>query len=144
MSCFVVVFCSSIRRHTRCALVTGVQTCALPISLFGNKAPRLVELFGIKVEADLKGTMLYIVNEDVPGFIGRVGSALGQAQVNIGTFHLGRRNTGGEALLLLSVDQAVPKAVMDEICKLQGVKPVKPLRFVYKPGNMNVNTIEWR
>src|SRR3546814_11725771 len=83
--------------------------------------------------------MLYIVNEDVPGFIGRVGSALGQAQVNIGTFHLGRRNTGGEAILLLSVDQEVPKAVMDEICKMQGVKNVHHLRFVLTTGNRRDN-----
>src|SRR3546814_924323 len=114
----------------RVTVTTATGERSVAGTLFGNKAPRLVELFGIKVEADLKGTMLYIVNEDVPGFIGRVGSALGQAQVNIGTFHLGRRNTGGEAILLLSVDQDVPKAVMDEICKLQGVKTVKQLRFV--------------
>ncbi|MBK5265678.1 MAG: phosphoglycerate dehydrogenase, partial [Alphaproteobacteria bacterium] len=99
-------------------------------TLFGHKAPRLVELFGIKVEADLKGTMVYIVNEDVPGFIGRVGSTLGEAGVNIGTFHLGRRNMGGEAILLLSVDQEVPEPVMWAICNLQGVKTVKQLRFV--------------
>jgi D-3-phosphoglycerate dehydrogenase len=99
-------------------------------TLFGHKAPRLVELFGIKVEADLKGTMLYIVNEDVPGFIGRVGSTLGEASVNIGTFHLGRRNMGGEAILLLSVDQEVPEPVMWAICNLEGVKTVKQLHFV--------------
>src|SRR3546814_18765905 len=79
----------------RVTVTTATGERSVAGTLFGNKAPRLVELFGIKVEADLKGTMLYIVNEDVPGFIGRVGSALGQAQVNIGTFHLGRRNTGG-------------------------------------------------
>ena len=63
-------------------------------TLFGNAAPRLVELFGIKVEADLAGNMLYIVNEDAPGFIGRLGTTLGAAGVNIGTFHLGRRCGG--------------------------------------------------
>ena len=73
-------------------------------TLFGNAEPRLVELFGIKVEADLAGHMLYIVNEDAPGFIGRLGTLLGEAGINIGTFHLGRRAAGGEAVLLLSVD----------------------------------------
>lgn len=98
-------------------------------TLFGNAAPRLVELFGIKVEADLSGNMLYIVNEDAPGFIGRLGSTLGEAGVNIGTFHLGRRAAGGEAVLLLSVDQPVPQDVLDALCKLPGVKRVKPLKF---------------
>jgi D-3-phosphoglycerate dehydrogenase / 2-oxoglutarate reductase len=98
-------------------------------TLFGHSQPRLVELYGIKVEADLDETMLYIVNQDVPGFIGRLGTALGVAGINIGTFHLGRRNQGGEAVLLLSVDGAVDPIVLDSICKLEGVKDVKLLRF---------------
>ena len=61
---------------------------------FGNRAPRLVELFGITIEADLAGDMLYIVNEDAPGFIGRLGTTLGEAGINIGTFHLGRVDVG--------------------------------------------------
>ena len=98
-------------------------------TLFGHASPRLVELFGIKVEADLDGTMLYIVNQDAPGFIGRLGSTLGAADVNIGTFHLGRRNQGGEAVLLLSVDGTVTEPLRWEICNLTGVKQVKVLRF---------------
>ena len=98
-------------------------------TLFGHAQPRLVELFGIKVEADLGGTMLYIVNQDAPGFIGRLGSTLGEAQVNIGTFHLGRRDQGGEAVLLLSVDGTVTEPLRWEICNLAGVKQVKLLRF---------------
>jgi D-3-phosphoglycerate dehydrogenase len=98
-------------------------------TLFGNAAPRLVELFGIKVEADLAGDMLYVVNEDAPGFIGNLGKTLGEAGVNIGTFHLGRRNAGGEAVLLLSVDQPVPEPLLWQLCNLPGVKKVKALRF---------------
>ncbi len=98
-------------------------------TLFGNQAPRLVEIFGIKVEADLAGDMLYIVNEDAPGFIGRLGSALGEANVNIGTFHLGRRDAGGEAVVLASLDSGVPEPVLWQLCKLPGVKTVKALKF---------------
>jgi D-3-phosphoglycerate dehydrogenase len=98
-------------------------------TLFGNSAPRLVEIFGIKVEAELAGEMIYIVNEDQPGFIGRVGTRLGEAGVNIGTFQLGRRNAGGEAVLLLSVDSHVEPALLKEIGGLPGVRQVKPLRF---------------
>ena len=98
-------------------------------TLFGNGEPRLVEAFGIKVEADLDGHMLYIVNEDSPGFIGRIGSLLGEANLNIGTFHLGRRSAGGEAILLLSMDEAIPEPVLWEACKLPGVKMVKALKF---------------
>jgi len=98
-------------------------------TLFGNENPRLVEIFGIGIEAELAGHMLYIVNDDVPGFIGRVGTLLGENGINIGTFHLGRRSSGGEAVLLLSVDQKLPANVIDLACKLDGVKTVKALSF---------------
>ncbi|MDB5712077.1 MAG: phosphoglycerate dehydrogenase, partial [Sphingomonas bacterium] len=98
-------------------------------TLFGDAAPRLVELFGIKVEADLAGYMLYVVNEDAPGFIGRLGSLLGEAGVNIGTFHLGRRDAGGEAVLLLSLDEQVTPELIAKVRALTGVKTVMGLAF---------------
>jgi len=49
--------------------------------------------------------------------------------VNIGTFHLGRRSAGGEAVLLLSVDTPVAEPLLWQVCQLPGVKTVKALRF---------------
>ena len=98
-------------------------------TLFSNAEPRLVELFGIKVEAELAGHMMYIVNEDAPGFIGRIGTLLGENGINIGTFNLGRRNAGGEAVLLLSVDSPVPAEVIATARTLPGVKRVMALSF---------------
>lgn len=98
-------------------------------TLFSNSEPRLVELFGIKVEAELTGHMLYVVNEDAPGFIGRLGTLLGENAINIGTFNLGRREAGGEAVLLLSVDSPVPANVIDKARSLPGVKRAMPLAF---------------
>lgn len=117
--------------HTlvRVTVATSQGDRSVAGTLFGNNAPRLVEIFGIGIEADLDGEMLYIVNEDAPGFIGRIGSLLGEAGINIGTFHLGRRDAGGEAVVLLSVDQPIPPQVIDKACELQGVKTVKALSF---------------
>ena len=98
-------------------------------TLFGPGAPRLVEIFGIGIEAELSGHMLYIVNEDAPGFIGRIGTLLGDSGINIGTFNLGRREAGGEAVLLLSVDGDVSADLLDKAAKLPGVKTVKALTF---------------
>ncbi len=109
-----------------------VKTAAGDRSVAGtlfNGTPRLVELFGVNVEADLVGDMIYIVNEDAPGFIGRLGSTLGEASVNIGTFHLGRQEAGGVAVLLLSLDTQVPAATLEVIANLPGVKRAKALRF---------------
>jgi D-3-phosphoglycerate dehydrogenase len=117
--------------HTLVRVTVGTQAGDRSVAgtLFGNAAPRLVELFGIKVEADLAGHMLYIVNEDAPGFIGRLGTTLGEAGVNIGTFHLGRRSAGGEAILLLSVDEAVDEALLAKVRALPGVKTAMALGF---------------
>jgi D-3-phosphoglycerate dehydrogenase len=117
--------------HTlvRVTVATSQGDRSVAGSLFGAGNPRLIEIFGIGIEADLDGHMLYIVNEDAPGFIGRIGSLLGEAGINIGTFHLGRREAGGEAVLLLSVDQAIPQEVVDKASQLQGVKNVKALAF---------------
>ena len=54
---------------------------------------------------------------------------LGEAGINIGTFHLGRREQGGDAILLLSVDNKVPQDLLDEICKVPNVQRVWPLHF---------------
>ncbi len=117
--------------HTLVRVTVGTQAGDRSVAgtLFGNAAPRLVELFGIKVEADLAGHMLYIVNEDAPGFIGRLGTTLGEAGVNIGTFHLGRRSAGGEAILLLSVDESVDDALLGKVRALPGVKTAMALGF---------------
>jgi D-3-phosphoglycerate dehydrogenase len=117
--------------HTLVRVTVGTEQGARSVAgtLFGNQAPRLVELFGIKVEADLAGPMLYIVNEDAPGFIGRLGTTLGEAGVNIGTFHLGRREAGGEAVLLLSLDDKVSEALLANVRALPGVKTAMALTF---------------
>jgi D-3-phosphoglycerate dehydrogenase len=118
--------------HTllRVTVTTASGARSVAGTLFGNSKPRLTEIFGITVEADLAGEMLYIVNEDKPGFIGRLGTTLGAAKVNIGTFHLGRRDAGGEAVLLLSVDNAIPDTLLGAIRSLPGVKVASALHFV--------------
>ena len=98
-------------------------------TLFGNAAPRLVDMFGIAIEAELQGEMIYFVNEDAPGFIGRLGTALGEAGVNIATFHLGRREAGGDAVALVSIDGHIGAELVGRLEALPGVKSVKPLRF---------------
>ena len=117
--------------HTmiRVSVKTDAGERSVSGTLFSNSEPRLVELFGIKVEAELAGHMIYIVNEDAPGFIGRIGTLLGENGINIGTFNLGRREAGGEAILLLSVDSPVPPPVLETARGVPGVKRVMALAF---------------
>jgi D-3-phosphoglycerate dehydrogenase len=117
--------------HTLVAVTVGTPQGDRRVAgtLFGNKAPRLVDIFGVEVEAELSRSMLYIVNSDQPGFIGKLGTALGEAAINIATFNLGRRAAGGEAVALVAIDEDVPEGVVKQLCALTGVREVVPLRF---------------
>ena len=117
--------------HTLVAVTATTSTGERRVAgtLFGNSGPRLVEMFGVEVEAELEGTMIYIVNTDAPGFIGKLGTTLGEAGINIATFNLGRRAAGGEAVALVSVDGEVAPDVVAKLCALEGVREVVPLHF---------------
>ena len=73
---------------------TDQQTRSVAGTLFAGNRPRIVEIKGIKVEADFAPHMLYVTNQDKPGFIGRFGATLAGAGINIATFHLGRAEPG--------------------------------------------------
>ena len=98
-------------------------------TLIGANKPRITAIDGVAVEAEITSEMLYVRNEDKPGFIGRLGTALGDAGVNIATFHLGRTKPGSQALLLVAVDQAVEAPLLAKIGALPSVVSVKRLRF---------------
>jgi D-3-phosphoglycerate dehydrogenase len=98
-------------------------------TLFGNRAPRLVTIFDIPVEAELTGQMIYIVNTDAPGFIGALGTKLGENRINIATFNLGRREGSGEAVALVAVDDPITPEMAAELQALPGVRQVVPLSF---------------
>ncbi len=98
-------------------------------TLFGGKKPRLVEIKGIAVEAELSPHMLYVTNLDRPGFIGSMGSLFGEAGINIATFHLGRADAGGEAIALLGLDAPPSAELLAKICALPNIRQVQALTF---------------
>ena len=85
---------ASTRRWCASRSTTGSWTRSVAGTLFAGSRPRLVEIKGIKVEADFGRHMLYVTNQDKPGFIGRFGATLAGAGINIATFHLGRADAG--------------------------------------------------
>ena len=98
-------------------------------TLFANGAPRLVDVDGVRLEAELSSDMLYVVNDDKPGFIGALGSLLGYNGVNIATFALGRRIEDEEAVALIAVDQPLKDIVLDQVTALAHVRQAKRLSF---------------
>ncbi len=112
----------------RITVVTEKRVRTVAGTLFADK-PRIVEVNGIKLEAGLGGRMLYVNNDDKPGFIGGLGSLLGKAGINIAYFHLGRNAEASDAIALVEIDQPLPAAVLEDIGKLPSVKQVKVLQF---------------
>ena len=113
----------------RVTVATESKTRSVAGTLFGGDHPRLVEIKGIPIEAELGQHMLYVTNQDKPGFIGALGSLLGQQGVNIATFHLGRAEAGGDAILLTQVDQPLTEEIIAKVRALPQVVQAKALAF---------------
>jgi D-3-phosphoglycerate dehydrogenase len=90
---------------------------------------KIVEVKGMALEADFHPVMLLINNLDKPGFIGALGTILGEASINIATFHLGRQAAEQDAIAIVGVDQMVPDALQGKLRALPHVRYVKVLRF---------------
>ncbi len=91
--------------------------------------PRIVEVKGMALEGDFSPVMLYVNNLDKPGFIGSLGAMLGEADVNIATFHLGRTEEAGEAIALVGIDSEPSQEIMKTLCGMKRVRYAKVLKF---------------
>ena len=111
------------------SVTTETQERSLSGTVFHDGKPRIVNIKGIKVDAEFAPSMVYVTPEDKPGFIGRFASLLGDAGSNIATFALGRDREGGSAIALVEVDGAVPDSVLAKVHQIPGVKQAKALSF---------------
>ncbi len=116
--------------HTlvRVTVQTDAGRLHLAGTLFSGK-PRLIGIDGVALESELTPRMLFVRNKDTPGFIGSLGTTLGQAGVNIANFNLGRATPGSDAVCLVSLDADIPPATLRRIQDLAGVVGVHSLRF---------------
>ena len=115
--------------YIRITVKTYKYERAVAGTVFGDGKPRIIQIKGIELECNFGPHMLYITNSDKPGFVGRVGTLLGNAGVNMGTFHLGRIAEGGDAISIIETDGPVPQAIMNEVQKVPNVVQVKALKF---------------
>ena len=98
-------------------------------TVFSDGRPRLIQVKDIDLDAEFAPHMLYVVNEDKPGLIGRLGTLLGDAAVNIANFTLGRSARGQDAICLVEIDGQVSEDLMWKIGKLPAVRMAKALTF---------------
>jgi len=110
-------------------VTTDRQSRHVSGTVFADGRPRIVNIKGIRMDAEFGASMIYITNLDKPGFIGKFSSTLGEAGINIATFHVGREAPGGEAVALIEIDGELPAEVLDKVRALPQVQQAKPLRF---------------
>ncbi|MBV9557248.1 MAG: phosphoglycerate dehydrogenase [Pseudolabrys sp.] len=98
-------------------------------TVFADGRPRIVNIKGIRMDAEFGPSMVYITNLDKPGFIGKFSGTMGDAGINIATFHVGREKAGGDAIALIEIDGDMPDDVLAKVRALPQVQQAKPLRF---------------
>src|SRR5437763_7002641 len=111
-------------------LATATSRVRVAGALVGNSHGRVVRIDDYHVDVAPEGWMLVIRNRDVPGVIGRVGTLLGQAGINIGSYHQARRATAGtDALAAITVDQALTNGVLEHLGRAPDVLDVRLVHF---------------
>ena len=117
--------------QTRVVTNGGEQTLSGTLFGYGSQAKegRITEINGFHIEAIPQGHMLVMRNRDVPGVIGRVGTILGERDVNIGRFHLGRRELGGEAMAVIEVDAAIDGETIAALRSLEQVLSARQIEL---------------
>ena len=115
--------------YVKVTVVTATRERSVAGTVFSDGKPRFIQIKGINIDAEIGEHMVYTTNQDVPGIIGLLGSTLGQNNVNIANFTLGRSATKGEAIALLYLDEVVPAAAVKALEDTGSFQQVKPLTF---------------
>jgi len=115
--------------YMRVVVVTNGKERSVAGTVFSDGRPRLIQVQGINLETELGQNMLYTENSDKPGYIGALGTVLGQSGVNIATFTLGREGPGGKATALVGVDERIGDDVLGRVRDLPHVMRAERLAF---------------
>ena len=97
--------------------------------VFANGEGRITQIGNFSIEAVPSGFMLLTKNRDVPGVIGKIGTLLGEAEVNISRFYLGREAKGGEALAVIEIDSALEENVLADLRNLEAVNVARQVKL---------------
>ena len=98
-------------------------------TLFREKEERVVEIDGYHFEVVPQGNLIISPHNDRPGIIGRVGTILGAAGINIAFMQVGRKEIGGTAIMAMTVDSPVPEPVLKQIEDIKGIKNARLVKL---------------
>jgi D-3-phosphoglycerate dehydrogenase / 2-oxoglutarate reductase len=115
--------------YIKLTIVTDDYERSVAGTVFSDGRPRIIQVRDINMEFEVAPHMLFVRNADKPGFIGRFGTLMGEAGMNIATMNLGRDHPGGEAICIVALDEAPSDKLMSAVKALPMVQRVNRLRF---------------
>src|SRR5690606_5911470 len=99
-------------------------------TLLAGFGERIVQIGPYPVDIPTEGHLLLISHTDKPGIIGRVGTLLGNNDVNIATMQVGRTNIGGSAIMALTIDRRAGRDVLEQLAQLPEIKRVREIDYM--------------
>ena len=124
--------CSTALGHANAVQVSlsgGMKEIAVAGVAPEGTAPRLTRVGEFHVDVSPRQSLVILTNDDVPGVIGRVGTLLGEAGVNIAEYHQARLAQGGEALAAISIDGTLDEATRQRLLAVPDVRSAVVVHF---------------
>ncbi|MCM3568262.1 phosphoglycerate dehydrogenase [Neobacillus mesonae] len=118
------------------SVIQGTESARIGATVLNGYGARIVKINKYRIDVKPEKYLLYIKHQDVPGMIGKVGSLLGDYQMNIGTMQVGRAEVGGEAIMVLTLDKALGAEVLRELTLIEGLIEAQLLELT------NVDSLE--
>ncbi len=115
--------------YVKLTVATDTRERTIAGTVFSDGKPRFIQIKGINIDAEIGEHMLYTTNKDEPGIIGTLGRVLGENNVNIANFTLGRKEVGGDAIALLYIDGHLNDKTREELRETGMFQSVSPLDF---------------
>jgi D-3-phosphoglycerate dehydrogenase / 2-oxoglutarate reductase len=108
---------------------SGTEEVCVSGTLFSEKNQRIVSVNAFRVEFKPEGHIIYIINKDVPGVVGKVGTLLGDREINIAEYNLARSETGGKAMAVITVDSPLDADTINFLKSYREMEEVKQVKL---------------
>ena len=128
------------------SISNGIETAKIGATVLNGYGARILKINQYRIDVKPEKFLLYIKHRDVPGMIGKVGSLLGDHQINIGTMQVGRTEVGGEAIMVLTMDKTLNADVIHVLKLIDGLEEAQVLELsnvdTFEPGRLELEKIE--
>lgn len=124
----------------------GAESAKIGATVLNGYGARIVKINDSRIDVRPEKHLLYVKHQDVPGMIGKVGSLLGDYQINIGTMQVGRTAVGGEAIMVLTLDKKLSPEVIRMLTMIHGLEEAQLLELSnvdsFYPGRLELEKVK--